>query len=423
MKLLYLANGLAVGLFGMVLSAAFCEVVWTHEKRRALVGSMVCLLLLQALVYATLEEGSLEALYPLVTHLPLAIVLCWLSGQRVWPVISVLTAYLCCQLRRWLALLAVAVTGGGAATQKVVELVVTLPLLWALVRYAAPSVRSLSHYPISVQWQFAVIPALSYGFDYLTRIYTDWLDEGSPAAVEFMPFVCCLAYLFFVLRTSEEVQARTALEQTQNSLNLQVDQAVREIEALRVSQKTASTYRHDLRHHLQYLSACIENGRLEQAQDYIHTICAEIDAGKVTAYCQNEAANLILSAFAGRAEARGIPLRVQAVIPQDLPVSESDLCVLLSNALENALHACAALRTAGQQADIALSAYEKNTRLFLEISNSCGGDVAFDGEGIPVTDRPGHGIGVRSICAIVEKYGGVCSFAARNGRFVLRISL
>ena len=423
MKLLYLANGLAVGVFGMVLSASFCEVVWTREKRRALVGSMVCLLLLQALVYAALEEGSLEALYPLVTHLPLAVVLCWLSGQRLWPVISVLTAYLCCQLRRWLALLVVAMAGGGIILQDVVQLVVTLPLLWALVRYAAPSVRAISHYPTSVQWQFAVIPALSYGFDYLTRIYTDWLNEGSPAAVEFMPFVCCLAYLLFVLRTSEEVQARTALEQTQNSLNLQVDQAVREIEALRVSQKTASTYRHDLRHHLQYLSACIENGRSEQAQDYIHTICAEIDAGKVTVYCQNEAANLILSAFAGRAEARGIPLKIQAVIPQDLPVSESDLCVLLSNALENALHACAALRTAGQRAEIALSAYEKNARLFLEIRNSCGDAVAFDEEGIPVTDRPGHGIGVRSICAISERYGGLTSFAAKDGCFTLRVML
>lgn len=423
MKLLYLANGLAVGVFGMVLSASFCEVVWTHEKRRALVGSMVCLLLLQVLVYAALEEGSLEELYPLVTHLPLAVVLCWLSGQRLWPVISVLTAYLCCQLRRWLALLVVAMAGGGIILQDVVQLAVTLPLLWALVRYAAPSVRAISHYPASVQWQFAVIPALSYGFDYLTRIYTDWLNEGSPVAVEFMPFVCCLAYLFFVLRTSEEVQARMALEQTQNSLNLQVDQAVREIEALRMSQKTASTYRHDLRHHLQYLSACIENGRSEQAQDYIHTICAEIDAGKVTVYCQNEAANLILSAFAGRAEARDVPLSIQAVIPQNLPVSESDLCVLLSNALENALHACAALRRTGQRAEIALSAYEKNARLFLEIRNSCGDAVAFDEEGIPVTDRPGHGIGVRSICAIVEKYGGVCSFSARNGWFVLRVSL
>ena len=39
------------------------------------------------------------------------------------------------------------------------------------------------------------------------------------------------------------------------------------------------------------------------------------------------------------------------------------------------------------------------------------------------TDRPGHGIGVSSICAIVERYGGLYSFSVREGKFVLRVSL
>ena len=39
------------------------------------------------------------------------------------------------------------------------------------------------------------------------------------------------------------------------------------------------------------------------------------------------------------------------------------------------------------------------------------------------TDPPGHGIGVSSICAIVERYGGLYSFSVREGKFVLRVSL
>ena len=103
-----------------------------------------------------------------------------------------------------------------------------------------------------------MIPLLSYVFDYFTRIYTNLLSSGNQAAVEFMPFVCSLAYLVFVLQTAQEQKLRSQLEQTQNSLNLQVAQAVREIDALRESQRKASTYRHDLRHHLQYIPACIE---------------------------------------------------------------------------------------------------------------------------------------------------------------------
>ena len=45
------------------------------------------------------------------------------------------------------------------------------------------------------------------------------------------------------------------------------------------------------------------------------------------------------------------------------------------------------------------------------------------GGGLPVTDTAGHGIGVRSICSVVERYNGVYSFTEKDGRFVLRASL
>ena len=46
-----------------------------------------------------------------------------------------------------------------------------------------------------------------------------------------------------------------------------------------------------MRHHLQYVSTCIENGEVEQAQAYITGICKEIEAQKVQIYCENEAVN------------------------------------------------------------------------------------------------------------------------------------
>ena len=304
-----------------------------------------------------------------------------------------------------------------AALQDATELVVTLPLLLALVHWIAPSVRALSHSSLKLQLQFGVIPLLSYVFDYFTRIYTDLLSSGNQAAVEFMPFVCCVAYLMFLARLSKEQEARAHLEQLQNSLNLQVGQAVREIEALRESQQKTRAYRHDLRHHLQYLSGCLENGQYEQAQRYIHEINAEIEAARVVTYCENEAANLIFSAFAARAEAQGVKFSLQAVLPHILPISESDLCVLLSNALENALHACK-----GADDSIEVQTYERNEKFFLQVVNDCREAVRFE-DGIPVTDRPGHGIGVSSICAIVERYGGLYSFSVKEGKFVLRVSL
>lgn len=421
-ELLCLLNNIAVGLFGCVLSAAFCGALSARRNRWILAGGMVVIFALQGAVYFLCDPSLLRKLYPLLTHLPLWLLLCFLTKKRLWSLICVLTAYLCCQLRRWIALLVVAMLAGDPALQVTAELAVTLPLLLVLLYFVAPAVSLLQNHPVRIQCQFGLIPALGYGFDYLTRIYTDLLYSGVPVAVEFMPFVCCVAYLVFLLRSAADEQGRSRMEQTQNSLTLQITQSKKEIELLREAQEKASSYRHDLRHHLQYLSACMENGQLAEAQAYIHGLCDEIEAHTVRIHCENEAVNLVLSSFAGRAATDGIALKVQAALPKHLMVSDSDLCVLLSNALENALHACQSLSVQGVSCSIEVRLHEKAGKLFLQIINPCAANLSFE-QGIPVTSVPGHGIGVRSICAIVEKYGGVYDFSTSNDQFILRLSL
>ena len=203
-----LVNLTSVGVFGMILSAAFCDIRWTRRKILAMLGGTAAILLFQGMVYFRIDLSVVEEVYPLITHAPLIAMLCILTRKCLWPGISVLTAYLCCQLRRWIALLIVAVFSGGSMMQNISELILTIPLLLTLIRFIAPSVRAISHYPIPLQCRFGLVPALYYGFDYLTRIYTDLLLTGSLVAVEFMPFVCSASYLFFVVHTSKEEQNR-----------------------------------------------------------------------------------------------------------------------------------------------------------------------------------------------------------------------
>ncbi|MDE7131456.1 MAG: GHKL domain-containing protein [Lachnospiraceae bacterium] len=419
---IYFSNSIAVAAFGMILSAAFCDVLWTWRKRLIMAVSIAIILLFQGFIFFRVGVDIVEYTYPMVTHFPLIIVLCVLSKKRLWPTISVLTAYLCCQTRRWLALLIVAIFSGGTAMQSIAELVMTLPLLLILLRFVAPSVRSVSRHTFTAQWQFGLVPALYYGFDYLTSVYTNLLLDGVLVAVEFMPFVCSVAYLVFIVYYSEAGRIRSQLEQMQAVLNLQVTQAVREIEALRESRQKTRIYRHDLRHHMQYISSCIESGRLEQAQEYIREICSEIEMNEVIVYCENEAANLIFSAFTGRAKECDIPITIRAGIAQSISIPESDLCVLLSNALENALRACRRRKERGLSATIEVDAYQRNGKFFLQVINSCEEDITFE-HGLPVTNKPGHGIGVRSISAVVERYNGIYSFSVKDDKFILRVSL
>ena len=422
MSWISLLNGAVVSIFGCLLSAYFCGVMKSNKQRRAFFIGMGGLLLLQAVTYSAWDAEIVRYIYPLVIHLPLTILLGMLTKKPLWSLIAVLSSYLCCQLRRWLALFAVAVFKGGPLMQDIAELVLTLPLLFVLVRFVAPAVRPLSEHEPGMQIRFGILPALYYVFDYATVVYTDLLISNTPVVVEFMPFVCCGAYLIFLLHHFYEEQKRVQLRQAQENLDLQLKQSVREIEALRESQALARRYRHDLRHHLQYVSACIQNGQSRQAQDYIAEIFREVEAQKVRRYCENETVNLILSAFDARAKKEGVTLKVSGSLPAFLSVTVSDLCVLISNALENALNACMDPNVPRDARIIDMQFYLREEKFFLQITNPCPSDVHFE-QGIPVSRRPGHGIGVQSICAIVQKYGGVYSFLQRDKKFILRMSI
>lgn len=417
-------NSVAVGLFGIILSASFCGALQKRRDRILLLACMVIMALLHGVVLTNVSDDAAAKLYPLIVHLPTVLVLFFIGRRLLWSVISVLCAYLFCEIRRWFGLLAVLALNGNDFTLDLAELIITIPLLFFLIRFASPAICQLMDYPLKTRIQFGIIPAIYYIFDYLTRIYTDLLSGGYSVVLEFMPFVCCVAYLIFLLHNFEEERKRQHLLQVQSDLDLQLSQAVREIEQLRKSQEQTARYRHDLRHHLQYLLTCIENGCDDRARSYIADINKELESQRVFRCCENETANLILSALAGQAERAGIKMEVQGAVPSDVGISDSDLCVLLSNSVENAIHACQPIAEAGEECIISVrfSSSETTRRFFLQVINPYKGKIRFE-KGIPVSQRPGHGIGVHSICAIVEHYGGCCNFSAENGQFILRLSV
>lgn len=411
-----LLNYGAVCLFGCVLSFAFCGLGKKKKEAISAVAIIVVLILAQGISFFLLGKEMTFYLYPLLIHLPLTLFL-WVVGRQpfLWSAAAVLTAYLCCQPRKWLGAVALIFTSDKTISY-LVEFLITFPLLWYFVVYVAPSVRKMRAGERQDCFRFFILPVLFYLFDYLTVVYTDWLYSGITVVVEFMPSLCCIFYLLFLVRYSSAQEQRRQLERDCSNLNLQVTQSIREVTALRQSQQQLSACRHDLRHHLRYLSACIENGRLEEAQNYIRAVDREIEAQKVIPFCENEPANLILSAYAERAAAGKIETKFKAILPDELRISHTDLCVVLSNALENAVHACDEVEEGKRY--IRLSASEKNGMLFLSVENSCARACAF-ADGMPVA-APGHGVGTRSIKMIVERYGGMCSFSVGESSFLLR---
>lgn len=420
MEIISLVNYIAVSLFGSILSASFCGVRKEDKQRRWIVLTVVLILIVEGVLYYFFGEKTVHYLYPLISHLPLFLVLWCVTKRGLCSLTAVLTAYLCCQLRRWAALLIICFFESREMLLPIVQIIITIPFLLILLRMIAPSIRRIILRPAGEMWTFAIVPIVYYVFDYTTVVYTKLLYEGYYLISEFMPTFCCVVYLFFVNQTLAQENSRHQLEQERNALKMQTKQSLQEIDFLRSSQEQAAAHRHDLRHHLQYLSSCIENGQSEQAQEYIQSVCHEIESQKTIAYCENETANLILTAYAERFAKAEIKADIHFSLGKSPSISPVDLCVLLANALENALHECQYLFIQKIPVQVTVEGYEKEHKLFLQISNTCRADVLFR-NGIPAARQEGHGIGTQSICAIVNKYGGVYSFSAKNERFILRV--
>lgn len=137
-------------------------------------------------------------------------------------------------------------------------------------------------------------------------------------------------------------------------------------------------------------------------------------------YCENELVNLLSSSFFGKAKRLGIRLTVNAKLPQKLSISDTELCSVLSNSLENALKAVSSLDESLKWVELYCSI--KLNKLLIEVRNPYAGEIVMQ-DSLPVSNQAGHGYGCRSIQTITERYHGLCSFEPENGVFTLRVVL
>jgi hypothetical protein len=61
-----------------------------------------------------------------------------------------------------------------------------------------------------------------------------------------------------------------------------------------------------------------------------------------------------------------------------------------------------------------------NGKLLLSIRNHFQGKLVFS-DGVPISNRAGHGYGTQSICYMTEKLGGNYQFMVEDNEFILRV--
>ena len=173
---------------------------------------------------------------------------------------------------------------------------------------------------------------------------------------------------------------------------------------------------HDLKHRLAQIRA--EGGGVEQLKDVEEAVLFYENVAKTG----NDALDSVLTQKSLSCEKHGIAFTYMADGAGLEAMQPSDVWSLLGNALDNAIESCAQ-EGDPQKRIVFLNIGAKDGLLRMRVENYCSRPVHFE-EGLPVTtkaDRQNHGIGVRSIRYIAQKYGGNAVFSAEDGFFRLSV--
>lgn len=231
--------------------------------------------------------------------------------------------------------------------------------------------------------------------------------------------VCSGAYYLMYLFFDQAQKENSARHEVQIS-NLQLSALQSRMEAVKAAEDVIRTERHDLRHRLQAVAGLVSRGDKETALDFLDATQKRLDERKEIRWCRPPVLDAVFSSYFDQANNQGISVEARISLPDKLPVNEGELAIVVANALENAIHANLSLPREKRKIRCKMVG---TPSIMLEISNPCASDVVFDSNGLPVSQKEGHGLGVQSISAFCRKNGAVCQFDQTNGWFWLRLVL
>ncbi len=204
--------------------------------------------------------------------------------------VSVCTAYLCCQLPRWVELTAASLTGSEWVGEVCYTLVIG-PIFYLLYRFfVRPAHAAMTASPHSLLL-FGSLPAAYYVFDYATVVYSDALYRGYGAVNEFLPTALIIFYVIF-LTAYHTLNSRRVQAEMQNAmLEAGLKQSRIEVDALRRAEVQTAVYQHDMRHHLNAIDSFLAAGRPQQAEaDRWVTLYCGVRLGKLLVEVRNPCA-------------------------------------------------------------------------------------------------------------------------------------
>lgn len=176
--------------------------------------------------------------------------------------------------------------------------------------------------------------------------------------------------------------------------------------------------RHDMRNHLATIQTLLAGGNAKQALYHLNELLDSTALQGCRQFCRNETANAVLQAKADSITQLGLEYDFRVEIPENIAVSDIDLCSLIGNALDNAI------RAAASAADhiIAVRCRCDKGLLMLKVTNAFAGEID---ENLKTTkaDKKSHGLGLSRMREIAVRYGGSLETNIADHRFELIVCM
>ena len=202
-------------------------------------------------------------------------------------------------------------------------------------------------------------------------------------------------------RLSTEI---SLLEQEEHSLNQYVEEA-------KTRYDETKSFRHDIRNHIAVMKNLLQSGKLAEAVSYMEDMDDMAEKMSFPCSTNNPVVDILVGNKLGIAKSMGIDADCSLLLPYPCDIKDIDTCIVLSNALDNAIQAVKSL-DAGIEKYIRVFGRIQGDFLMIEVENSFHGKDTFK-----------KGTGLSNVKKVAEKYGGAMSIETQENKFVLHVLL
>lgn len=192
-------------------------------------------------------------------------------------------------------------------------------------------------------------------------------------------------------------------------------------EALLDSYTAQRRLTHEFTHHITALAALLDQKDLAGAQQYIAGVSKAVAAGTTIMDTHNPLLDSILSKKYEEASAKGVDVYFDLCDLKELPFDSTDMVIVLSNLLDNAI--CAA--AAALPPEVYVRIRKNQGEYLISVRNRVQENVEVTEETLPRSTKrgSGHGMGLVNVQEVLAKYGGEYTVSCRDKWFRFTCSL